>query len=58
MSLNSSDVTVPVIRPKRDESLDCSIVDEKGREIPITEEMIQKACRDLEKRLVKPAEQK
>ncbi|MDZ5436726.1 hypothetical protein T3H00_29235 [Pseudomonas fluorescens] len=59
MSLqNSSDVTVPVIRPKRDESLGCSIVDDKGREVPITEDMIQEACRDLEKRLVKPAEQK
>jgi hypothetical protein len=58
MSLqNSSDVTIPVIRPKRDQSLGCSIVDEKGREVPITEDMIQKACSELEKRLVKPAEQ-
>jgi hypothetical protein len=47
-----------VIRTQPHQSLGCSIIDEKGREVPITEDMIQKACRDLEKRLVKPAEQK
>jgi len=34
------------------------MIDKDGREVPITEDMIQNACRELEKRLVKPAEQK
>ncbi|EJM22298.1 hypothetical protein PMI21_00109 [Pseudomonas sp. GM18] len=59
MSLqNSSDGKIPVIRTQPDQSLGCSIIDEEGREVPITESMIQDACRELEKRLVKPAEQK
>ncbi|WP_213875928.1 PA1571 family protein [Pseudomonas sp. dw_358] len=32
-----------------------SFIDAQGREVPITEEMIQSACLELEKRLVKPA---
>ena len=32
-----------------------SIIDAQGREVPITESMIQTACQELEKRLVKPA---
>lgn len=32
-----------------------SLIDASGREVPITEEMIQSACLELEKRLVKPA---
>lgn len=59
MSLqNSSDDKIEVIRTQRHQSLGCSIIDENGREVPITEDMIQNACRELEKRLVKPAEQK
>ncbi|HWT67957.1 MAG TPA: hypothetical protein VN214_02465 [Pseudomonas sp.] len=59
MSLqNSSDDKIQVIRTQPNQSLGCSIIDKEGREVPITEDMIQKACRDLEKRLVKPAEQK
>ncbi|KQZ78028.1 MULTISPECIES: PA1571 family protein [unclassified Pseudomonas] len=59
MSLqNSSDDKIQVIRTQPDQSLGCSIIDEQGREVPITEDMIQKACRDLDKRLVKPAEKK
>ncbi|VVP59235.1 hypothetical protein PS838_06002 [Pseudomonas fluorescens] len=58
MSLqNSSDDKIPVIRTQPDQSLGCSIIDEKGQEVPITEDMVQGACRELEKRLVKPAEQ-
>lgn len=30
-----------------------SIIDGQGREIPITEQMIQKACKDLEESRVK-----
>ncbi|MCO7515078.1 hypothetical protein NJF44_06310 [Pseudomonas guariconensis] len=31
-----------------------SIIDAQGREIPITEQMIQKACKDLEKSREEP----
>ena len=59
MSLqNSSDDKIQVIRTQPDQSLGCSIIDEQGHEVPITENMIQQACNELEKRLVKPAEQK
>jgi len=59
MSLqNSSEDKIQVIRTQPHQSLGCSIIDADGREIPITEDMIQKACSELEKRLVKPAEQK
>lgn len=58
MSLQqSSEDKIQVIRTKPSQTLGCSIIDEKGREVPITEDMIQDACRELEKRLVKPAEQ-
>jgi hypothetical protein len=59
MSLQqSSDDKIQVIRTQPDQSLGCSIIDKDGREVPITENMIQQACSELEKRLVKPAEQK
>ncbi|MBH8613990.1 PA1571 family protein [Pseudomonas mohnii] len=59
MSLqNSRDDKIQVIRTQPNQSLGCSIIDADGREVPITEDMIQAACRELEKRLVKPAEQK
>jgi isopentenyl phosphate kinase len=32
-----------------------ALIDDKGREIPITEAMIQKACRELDDSLKKPA---
>jgi hypothetical protein len=58
MSLQqSSEDKIEVIRTKPGQSLGCSILDKDGREVPITEEMIQQACSELEKRLVKPAEQ-
>ncbi|MFJ3367515.1 PA1571 family protein [Pseudomonas sp. NPDC086251] len=58
MSLqNSSDDKIQVIRTQPDQSLGCSIIDKDGREVPITEDMIQDACRELEQRLVKPAKQ-
>jgi hypothetical protein len=59
MSLqNSSDDKIQVIRTQPNQSLGCSIIDKEGREVPITEDMILTACRELEQRLVKPAEQK
>jgi len=58
MSLqNSSEDKIQVIRTQPNQSLGCSIIDANGREVPITEDMIQKACSELDKRLVKPAEQ-
>jgi hypothetical protein len=58
MSLqHSSEDKIEVIRTQPGQSLGCSIIDEQGREVPITEDMIQQACSELEKRLVKPAEQ-
>jgi hypothetical protein len=58
MSLqHSSDDAIQVIRTQPDQSLGCSIIDAHGREVPITEGMIQDACRELEQRLVQPAKQ-
>ncbi|MCK1794324.1 PA1571 family protein [Pseudomonas violetae] len=58
MSLQQcSNDKIEVIRTQPDQSLGCSIIDEQGRELPITEEMIQDACRNLEKLLVEPAKQ-
>ncbi|KQM55694.1 MULTISPECIES: PA1571 family protein [Pseudomonas] len=52
---NSSDAKIKVIR--QPQHLPCSYIDAQGREVQITEEMIQQACSDLEQRLVKPAKQ-
>ncbi|MEY9333696.1 hypothetical protein ABH911_004007 [Pseudomonas protegens] len=58
MSLqHSSNDKIQVIRTQPNQSLGCAIIDALGREVPITEDMIQNACRELEKRLVKPARQ-
>lgn len=35
-----------------------AIIDEQGQEIPITENMIQRACQELEKQLVAPDKKK
>ncbi|MGO4002013.1 MULTISPECIES: PA1571 family protein [Pseudomonas] len=59
MSLqHRSDDKIQVIRTQPQQSLGCAIIDAQGREVPITEDMIQDACRELDQRLVKPAEQK
>lgn len=52
---NSSDAKIEVIRQLQ--QLPCSYIDAQGREVQITEEMIQQACSELEQRLVKPARQ-
>jgi hypothetical protein len=51
---NSSDAKIEVIR--QPQVLPCSYIDAKGREVQITEEMIQQACSELEEKLVKPAQ--
>ena len=54
MSLqNSSNAKIKVIR--QPQQLPCSYIDAQGREVQITEEMIQSACAELEQKLVKPA---
>jgi len=56
MSLqNSSNAKIEVIR--QPQHLPCSYFDAQGREVQITEDMIQDACRELEQKLVKPAQQ-
>lgn len=52
---NSSDAKIEIIR--QPQYLPCSVIDAQGREVQITEEMIQQACSELEQRLVKPAPQ-
>ena len=52
---NSSDAKIEVIR--QPQHLPCSVIDAQGREVQITEEMIQQACSELEQRLVTPAKQ-
>lgn len=52
---NSSTAKLEVIR--QPQHLPCSYIDAQGREVQITEEMIQDACRELEKKLAKPAQQ-
>ena len=47
--------TLPVKRVQPHQAVGGSIIDAQGREVPITEDMIQDACRELEKRLVAPS---
>ncbi len=55
MTLHTSNTDkVEVVRKEHQAHLGCSIIDAQGREVPITEDMIQQACHELEKRLVKP----
>ena len=51
---NNAQHAVPVIRTQPDQSLGCAIIDAQGNEVSITEEMIQHACAELDKRLVQP----
>ena len=52
---DTSNAKIEVIRQQQ--VLPCSYIDANGREVPITEDMIQQACSELEQRLVKPAQQ-
>ncbi|WP_019412305.1 PA1571 family protein [Pseudomonas psychrophila] len=55
MDLQHNAQAVPVIRTQPQASLGCAFIDAEGKEVLITEEMIQNACHELEERLVKPA---
>lgn len=52
MSLQHS--STPQQRPAQPVPAIGSIIDAQGREIPITEQMIQQACRELENSRVNP----
>lgn len=52
MSLQHSNTQQP--RPVHPTPVCGSIIDAQGREIPITEQMIQQACRELENSPVAP----
>lgn len=56
MSLQHTTSTPPQ-RPTQPAPAIGSVIDAQGREIPITEQMIQEACRELDKKLVKPEKQ-
>ena len=45
---------IDVLRVKPQEPVGGAIIDEQGREVPITENMVQVACRELEEHVVKP----
>ncbi|WP_162935004.1 PA1571 family protein [Pseudomonas cavernae] len=49
MSRNSSTSQQRVIPLKQQKPIGGAVIDAEGREIPITEKMIQKACRELDK---------
>lgn len=55
MDLQRNAQALPVSRTQPNQSLGCAIIDAQGNEVSITEEMIQKACAELDQRLVKPA---
>ena len=54
MDLQHNVQSVPVIRTQPNQSLGCAIIDAQGKEVDITEAMIQQACEELDKRLVTP----
>ncbi|WPP01447.1 hypothetical protein SFA35_08840 [Pseudomonas sp. HR96] len=52
---HSGERAAPAQHSRSAPTLGGSWIDVDGREVPITEEMIQSACLELEKRLVNPA---
>jgi hypothetical protein len=57
MSLQNSTNQVPVVRTTPTLPVGGAILDNEGREILITEEMVQKACQECDKNWVKPEKQ-
>ncbi|WP_300727915.1 PA1571 family protein [Pseudomonas sp.] len=55
MDLQHTIQELAVFRTQPNQSLGCAIIDAQGNEVSITEEMIQKACAELDQRLVRPA---
>ncbi|MFK3969159.1 PA1571 family protein [Pseudomonas sp. NPDC087358] len=57
MSLQNSSNQEPVVRPQPEFQLGGAILDKHGKEILITEEMVQAACQECDKYWVKPEQQ-
>ena len=57
MSLQDSSNQVQVVRANPDLYVGGAVLDKDGREILITEEMVQAACQECDKHWVKPEKQ-
>ncbi|WP_426142014.1 PA1571 family protein [Pseudomonas sp. DWP3-1-2] len=57
MSLQESSNQVPLVRANPDLYVGGSVLDKDGREILITEEMVQAACQECDKNWVTPEKQ-
>lgn len=57
MSLHNSTNHVPVVRTTPKQAVGGAILDQDGREILITEEMVQTACQECDKNWVKSEKQ-
>ena len=57
MSLQDNSNQVPVVRANPQLPVGGAILDKDGREIPITEEMVQAACQECDKNWVAPNKQ-
>ncbi|MFF7709328.1 PA1571 family protein [Pseudomonas sp. NPDC007930] len=56
MSLHShTEQTLEIKRNHAQDPVGGAIIDADGREVPITEQMVRKACQELEKAVVVPA---
>jgi hypothetical protein len=57
MSLQDSTNEVPVVRANPKLPVGGALLDEHGREVVITEEMVQAACQECDKNWVTPEKQ-
>lgn len=57
MSLQESSTQVQVVRATPNLPVGGAVLDKDGREILITEEMVQEACQECDKHWVKPEKQ-
>jgi hypothetical protein len=57
MSLHENSNQVPVVRATPTLPVGGAVLDEQGREILITEEMVQAACQECDKNWVVPEKQ-
>lgn len=57
MSLQENSNQVPVVRATPQLPVGGAVLDDKGREVVITEEMVQAACQECDKNWVTPEKQ-
>lgn len=57
MSLQTDSNEVPVVRANPQLPVGGAILDQQGREVVITEEMVQAACQECDKNWVTPEKQ-